>query len=191
MTRRITKPPKRRLLAHCEVYIFCHFSYPSKLEAPLETFEQLLIETAAAGKTTFTESQLADAYAAYIRHAKDAQYLLEDPDSDLRRLWVDALKVSQGSLRNICLLSPGAMSYVPWKTSTTTDYPINSALTTTLTEVLEYGCRYASTIAGDQLFSTVVSCLATSGIAITQISIRNFMQKPSLAQKYQAGIFWT
>lgn len=38
---------------------------------------------------------------------------------------------------------------------------------------VEYGCRYAAAIAGDKLFSTVISCLSSSRFAVPRISIKH------------------
>ncbi|RKL50897.1 hypothetical protein BFJ72_g350 [Fusarium proliferatum] len=81
------------------------FMNPLSWKLPLETFEQILIETVPKGEAPVTESQLAGAYASYIRHATDAQFLLEDPKGELRSLWTKVLKLLGGNLREIRLLS--------------------------------------------------------------------------------------
>lgn len=62
------------------------FMNPPSWKLSFETFEQTLMDTVPKGETPVTESHLAGAYASYIRHATGAQFLLEDPNSELRSL---------------------------------------------------------------------------------------------------------
>ncbi|KAF5637780.1 hypothetical protein F52700_4482 [Fusarium sp. NRRL 52700] len=126
------------------------------------------------------EAQLARAYASYIGCARDFKLLLQDPKSELRSLWTNALKLLGGNLRVVSLLSLRCdeLSQVDYTTSREkaddgTFYylgPHHHA-----DRSVEYDCRYAAAIAGDQLFSTVISCLSASGVAVHHISIKHAM----------------
>ncbi|KAG9502044.1 hypothetical protein J7337_007755 [Fusarium musae] len=153
---------------------------PPSWKLPFETFEQILIETIPKGDPSVTKPELTSAYGSYIRHATDVQLLLEDPASDLRNSWTKALKLLGGTLRDVCLLSLRCDELCQVDYSTY----LGKVDQGTFHQLgphhhkdrsVEYGCRYASAIAGDQLFSTVISCLSASGIAIPQISIKHAM----------------
>ncbi|KAF5592304.1 uncharacterized protein FSUBG_10197 [Fusarium subglutinans] len=147
---------------------------------PLETFEQILIETTPKGEPPVNESQLASAYALYIRCAIDSKFLLQEPESELRSLWTKAFKLLGGNLRAVSLLSLRCdklrqVDYITslWKADEGAFCQLGPHHHTDRS--VEYGCRYAAAIAGDLLFSTVISCLSASGIALPQISIKHAM----------------
>ncbi|KAH7258938.1 uncharacterized protein BKA55DRAFT_536648 [Fusarium redolens] len=133
-------------------------------------------------KTGFGDPQQAGAYATYIYHARESQVLLTDPNSELRRLWVKTLELFGGSLREICLFSPrddddrlchiGGLDYL---CKVYQGIPYHLGPHRHLDHDVAYGCRYPAAIAGDALFSTVISCLAASGVAITQITVRSII----------------
>ncbi|KAF5687101.1 hypothetical protein FCIRC_2489 [Fusarium circinatum] len=91
-----------------------------------------------------------------------------------------ALKLLGGSLRAVSLLSLRCdeLSQVDYTTSFREAdegafYQLGPHNHTDRS--VEYGCRYAAAMAGDLLFSTVISCLSASGIAVPQISIKHAM----------------
>ncbi|KAF5230734.1 hypothetical protein FANTH_13726 [Fusarium anthophilum] len=156
------------------------FVNPPSWKLPLETFEQILIETTPQGEPPVKESQLASAYASYICCAIDSKFLLQDPESELRSLWTKTLKLLGGNLRVVSLLSfrCDALCQVDYTTflreaDEEAFYQLGAHNHTDRS--VEYGCRYAAAIAGDLLFSTVISCLSASGIAVPQMSIRHAM----------------
>ncbi|KAF5593977.1 hypothetical protein FPANT_5012 [Fusarium pseudoanthophilum] len=156
------------------------FMNPPSWKLPFETFEHILTETIPRGEPPVTESQLTNTYASYIRHAKDSQFLLEDPESKLRSSWIKALKLLGTNLQEVRLLSLRCdelcqVDYATYlgKVDEGAFYQLGPHHHADRS--VEYGCRYASAIAGDQLFSTVISCLSASGIAIPQISIKHAM----------------
>ncbi|KAJ4235282.1 hypothetical protein NW760_004817 [Fusarium oxysporum] len=105
--------------------------------------------------------QQAGAYATYMYHVKTP-------------------KLFGGSLREICLLSPrdnddrlcrlGGLDYL---CKVDQGIPYDLGPHRHLDHGVVYGCRYPAAIAGDQLFSTVISCLAASGVAMAQITIKS------------------
>ncbi|KAG4286355.1 hypothetical protein FPRO06_07615 [Fusarium proliferatum] len=156
------------------------FMNPPSWKLPLETFEQILMETVPKGEAQVTESQLAGAYASYIRHATDAQFLLEDPKGELRSLWTKVLKLLGGNLREIRLLSLRCdelceVDYTTYLRTADEGTFYQLGPHHHVDRSVEYGGRYAAAIAGDQLFSTVISCLSSSGIAVPRISIKHAM----------------
>ncbi|KAG7409941.1 hypothetical protein Forpe1208_v011684 [Fusarium oxysporum f. sp. rapae] len=133
-------------------------------------------------QTGFEDPQQAGAYATYIYHARESQVILTDPDSELRRLWVKTLKLFGGSLHKICLLNPredddrlclhGGLDYL---CKVDQGIPYHLGPHRHLDHGVAYGCRYPAAIAGDQLFAMVISCLAASGVAIAQITVKNMI----------------
>ncbi|EMT67728.1 hypothetical protein FOC4_g10005836 [Fusarium odoratissimum] len=156
------------------------FMNPPSWKLPFETLEQILIETIPKGEPPVTESQLASAYASYIRHARDSQFSLEDPESELRSLWTKTLKLLGRNLRDVRRLSLRCdelcqVDYTTYLRKADEGISYQLGPHHHADRVVEYGCRYAAAIAGDQLFSTVISCLSASGIAVPQISIKHAM----------------
>ncbi|EXL97470.1 hypothetical protein FOIG_10504 [Fusarium odoratissimum NRRL 54006] len=147
------------------------FMNPPSWKLPFETLEQILIETIPKGEPPVTESQLASAYASYIRHARDSQFSLEDPESELRSLWTKTLKLLGRNLRDVRRLSLRCdelcqVDYTTYLRKADEGISYQLGPHHHADRVVEYGCRYAAAIAGDQLFSTVISCLSASGIAL-------------------------
>ncbi|KAF5723488.1 hypothetical protein FMUND_1812 [Fusarium mundagurra] len=157
-------------LAASPVVIFIN---PPSWKLPFETFEQILVETIPKCER---EAQIVSAYGSYIRHATDVQLLLEDPTSELRSLWTKTLKLLVEIYGIFDCLASGAMSCAKLTTPITFARQMKEPSTSLgRITIVEYGCRYASAIAGDQLFSTVISTLSASGIAVPQISIKHAM----------------
>ncbi|KAF5633185.1 hypothetical protein F25303_9217 [Fusarium sp. NRRL 25303] len=156
------------------------FMNPPSWKLPSETFEQILMETVPKGETPVTESKLAGAYVSYIRHATDAQFLLEDPNSKLRSLWKKALRCVGENIREIRLLSLRCdelcqVDYTTYLQAADEGTFYQLGPHHHVDRSVKYGCLYAGAIAGDQLFSTVISCLSSSGIAVPRISIKHAM----------------
>ncbi|KAF4965698.1 hypothetical protein FSARC_6538 [Fusarium sarcochroum] len=136
--------------------------------------EQSVIEY-LEGHESFSEEQVAEGYAAYIRQTKVTQSLLEDEDSELKTAWVAILRKLGNRLRKVQFVSrPCAdmrqMGY--FDTSSQKDLlpcRLNSHYHSGDTD--EYACKHANAIAGDRLFITVMSCLAASGVAIRHLAI--------------------
>ncbi|KAF5533817.1 hypothetical protein FMEXI_11611 [Fusarium mexicanum] len=156
------------------------FVNPPSWKLPLETFEQILIEIVPRGEPPVKESQLASAYASYMRGARDSKFLLQDPESELRSLWTKTLKLLGRNLRVVSLfglrcdeLRQVDSTTSPRETDEGAFYQLGPHHHTDRS--VEYGCRYAAAIAGDLLFSTVISCLSASGIAVPQMSINHAM----------------
>ncbi|KAF4951377.1 hypothetical protein FGADI_7575 [Fusarium gaditjirri] len=156
------------------------FLNPPSWKLPFETFEQILIATIPESEYPTSKAQLASAYASYIRRARDSQFLLEDPKSELRTLWTKTLKILGGNVRDVRLLN------LPCDELSHADYATFRRKVDEGTfhklgrhhhadNSVDYGCQYAAAVAGDQLFSTVISCLSASGIAVPQIPINHAM----------------
>ncbi|KAI7758850.1 hypothetical protein LZL87_013810 [Fusarium oxysporum] len=158
------------------------FLSPPSWELPFAAFQGIIQDTMPDDQTGFEDPQQAGAYATYIYHARESQVILTDPDSELRRLWVKTLKLFGGSLHKICLLNPredddrlclhGGLDYL---CKVDQGIPYHLGPHRHLDHGVAYGCRYPAAIAGDQLFAMVISCLAASGVAMAQITVKNMI----------------
>ncbi|KAM0553955.1 hypothetical protein ACHAPJ_007027 [Fusarium lateritium] len=128
------------------------------------------------GHGSFSEEQVAEGYAAYIREAKDTQSLLENEDSELKTTWVAILRRLGNRLRKVRVVSRQCedlrqIGYFDTFSQKDLELPcrLNSHYHSEETD--EYACKHANAIAGDRLFATVMSCLAASGVVIRHLVI--------------------
>ncbi|KAM0559701.1 hypothetical protein ACHAPJ_004225 [Fusarium lateritium] len=128
------------------------------------------------GKWPFTEAQLADGYAAYMRDAKATQELLEKTD-ELKTAWVEILRQLGRCLDGIEFPTRHCeeLCLAEYFDTPKTEVPCQLGSHQHFNNDDEYGCKYATGIAGDRLFTTVMSCVAATGIAVRQISINQIM----------------
>ncbi|KLO82206.1 Uncharacterized protein LW93_9393 [Fusarium fujikuroi] len=133
------------------------------------------------------------AHDAYINDALEAQRLLEDPDGDLIETWTNVLKMVGSRLekvtvanntdsKNLYLQDPDPTR--DWKNSwfriSDKEIEPHEYMTRRPRDEddkynAEYAKGYSCAIVGERLFSTVITCLSASGIAISSLSAQLFI----------------
>ncbi|KAJ4268398.1 hypothetical protein NW762_002461 [Fusarium torreyae] len=111
-----------------------------------------------------------------MRDAKATQGLLEKTD-ELKTTWVEILRQLGSCLDKIDFPTRRCegLRLAEYFEMPKTEAPCQLGSHRHFNNDNEYGCRYATGIAGDRLFTTVMSCIAASGIAVRQISICKIM----------------
>ncbi|KAF5627808.1 ferric cupric reductase transmembrane component 7 [Fusarium tjaetaba] len=163
----------------------------------LETWDRLiLLDTPDRNPDARSDGMtpLMLSHDAYIRDAKEAQRLLEDPNGDLIETWTNVLKMVGSRLENVTLanhidyknLYPHE-SYSPmnWR-NLSLEVPDawtkpHDDMTRRLPSYrngrinAQYVRQYACAIVAERLFNTVMTCLSASGIAVPSLSMRLHM----------------
>ncbi|KAF9774892.1 hypothetical protein IL306_007062 [Fusarium sp. DS 682] len=130
-----------------------------------------------------------------MSNAKKTQALLEDPESELKQTWTRILKTVGERLERVRLLSYGCndmrrAKYLDTSGKVDVDMPWQlprhehkkdrrrrkvEAEDEFNEDTVEYICQQATAVAGDKLLTTVITCLAASGVAIPHLIIQIFM----------------
>ncbi|KAF4971605.1 hypothetical protein FSARC_1604 [Fusarium sarcochroum] len=157
------------------------FTTPPSWMLPFESFQYILeFSPTEENKPNFTQRQLADGYAGYMRHARDAQALLEDTNSELKGVWTKVLKTLGSRLSEIQMISPECydirhVEYFDTPSKTNQGLPCRLKSHEHYEKDHKYDCQYANAIPGDRLFVTVLSSLAASKVFIPKMTIKQSM----------------
>ncbi|KAF4974547.1 hypothetical protein FZEAL_8571 [Fusarium zealandicum] len=133
-----------------------------------------------AGQWPLTETQLRDGYAAYMRDAEATRTLLEESDGQLKTAWTGLLKKLGSRLCKIRLVNHSCddirqVDYYDSPSKPEAEPPCRLGSHHHSTTAEADGCEFANAKAGDRIFAMVMSCLATSGVAVRWLTIRNIM----------------
>ncbi|KAJ4253860.1 hypothetical protein NW762_010255 [Fusarium torreyae] len=173
---------KRGDLTHLAEFVrTITFITPPSWMLPFGTFRHILESSSTEEeKPNISERQLVDDYKAYMRHARGAQALLEDANSELEVVWTEVLKTIGSRLSEIQMRSPECydmrrVEYFDTPSDTNRELPYRLEPHEHHDNEHRYGCKNANAVPGDRLFVTVLSCLAASNVAVPKMTIRQYM----------------
>jgi hypothetical protein len=130
-----------------------------------ETFEQIAKDSSLIEPINLTETEVESRYTTYISTAREAQVLLEESEN-FQDVWTQVLKTLGEGLQVIRLRS---------KRCSMPDLPGRLLAHCHTFKSHEYGCHCAAAVSGDRLFTTFMSSLAASRVAMPRLDIDLFM----------------
>ncbi|KAJ3549985.1 hypothetical protein NM208_g223 [Fusarium decemcellulare] len=148
----------------------CHFE---------KSLQEKFVNEHLGGQWPISEAQLREGFAAYMRDAEITKDLLEKPEGPLKEALVDLLGKVGNRLRKVRFINHECeeMRQTDYYDTPKSDFEppcrLGSHIHSDRTE--EYGCLRATAVAGECLFTMAMTCLAESGIAIRQLSIKHQM----------------
>ncbi|KAG8670539.1 hypothetical protein FPOAC2_09902 [Fusarium poae] len=175
-------------------YVRCvTFTTPPSLVLPYQEYAKILRDTHRS--LVFTSEDLKSGYAAYMTDARDTQALLQDPESELKQAWTKFLKTLGHRIERVKLLSyrcdkireakhldtlskedTGKPWQLPRHSHGEKDDMLHFRPLEEFTEpTADYLCKQATAVTGDKLIAMVITCLAASGVAITNFNIKLLM----------------
>ncbi|KAM5353839.1 hypothetical protein ACJ41O_000489 [Fusarium nematophilum] len=149
--------------------------YTSRLSG--KRAQEKLVNEHLGGQWPFSETQLRDGFAAYMREAEATKALLEDSDGEPAEAWVNALRKLGAKVRKIRFRSFRCERRDDPSDYTSFNDPEPSCRLGPHNHswggaVYSYGCERAGAVAGDLVFARAMSCLATSGTKVRELTIR-------------------
>ncbi|SPJ85263.1 uncharacterized protein FTOL_11044 [Fusarium torulosum] len=130
-----------------------------------ETIEQTVNDSSSIEPINPKETKVESSYTAYMKIAREAQVLLEE-SQDFQDVWTQVLKTLREGLQVIRLMSEHC---------STSDLPGGLLAHCHILNSHQYVCHCAAAVSGDRLFTTVMSSLAASRVAIPKLDISVFM----------------
>lgn len=130
-----------------------------------ETFEQIAIGPSLVEQPKMIETEVESRYTAYMNTAREAQLLLEESEN-FQDVWTQVLKTLGEGLQVIKITS---------KDCSMSDLPGGLPSHCHTFKSHEYGCHCAAAVSGDRLFTTVMSSLVASRVAVPKLDINVLM----------------
>ncbi|KAF5004601.1 hypothetical protein FDECE_8931 [Fusarium decemcellulare] len=148
----------------------CHFE---------EALQGKFVNEHLGGQWPLSEAQLREGFAAYMRDAEATKGLLEKPEGPLKETLVNLLRKVDSRLRKVRFINHDCqeMRQTDYYDTPKSDFepPCRLGSHNHSDRTEEYGCLRAAAVAGECLFTMAMTCLAESGVAIRQLSIKHQM----------------